>query len=92
LIHYGAISCTCAGGSWITVSLPSSGRLDIRALVVRGQPTLRTPEGEHDLTEGDVFAFLRGDAGLHQVTNRVKGERAFLSRPGPMLDYWDGED
>ena len=22
----------------------------------------------------------------------VKGERILLSRPGPMLDYWDGED
>ena len=22
----------------------------------------------------------------------VKGERVLLSRPGPMLDYWDGED
>jgi uncharacterized cupin superfamily protein len=38
-------------------------------LVVRGRPTLRTPEGEHDLTEGDVVAFPRGDAGLHQVRN-----------------------
>jgi hypothetical protein len=22
----------------------------------------------------------------------VSGERILLSRPGPMLDYWDGED
>jgi uncharacterized cupin superfamily protein len=22
----------------------------------------------------------------------VKGERILLSRPGPLLDYWDGED
>ncbi len=22
----------------------------------------------------------------------VKGERILLSRPGPVLDYWDGED
>jgi hypothetical protein len=22
----------------------------------------------------------------------VKGERIMLSRPGPQLDYWDGED
>ena len=92
-------------------------------LVVRGRPTLRTPEGEQDLREGDVVAFPRGDAGLHQVSNRTnalirvlmlstmiepdlvhypdsgkfgarnaKGERIFLSRPGPTLDYWDGED
>ena len=41
-------------------------------LVVRGQPTLRTPEGEQDLTEGDVVAFPRGDEGLHQVSNRTE--------------------
>jgi uncharacterized cupin superfamily protein len=40
-------------------------------LVVRGRPTLRTPEGEHDLSEGDVVAFPRGEAGLHQVRNRT---------------------
>lgn len=40
-------------------------------LVVRGRPTLRTHEGEHDLTEGDVVAFPRGEAGLHQVRNRT---------------------
>jgi uncharacterized cupin superfamily protein len=40
-------------------------------LVVRGRPTLRTREGEHDLTEGDVVAFPRGEAGLHQVLNRT---------------------
>jgi uncharacterized cupin superfamily protein len=91
-------------------------------LVLRGQPTLRTPAGEQDLREGDVVAFRRGDDGLHQVSNRteapirvlmlstmiapdlvhypdsgkfgarnVKGERILLSRPGPTLDYWDGE-
>ncbi len=90
---------------------------------MRGQPTLRTPEGEHELAEGDVVAFPRGDDGLHQVSNRtaasirvlmlstliapdlvsyadsgkfgardVHGERVLLSRPGPTLDYWDGED
>jgi uncharacterized cupin superfamily protein len=39
-------------------------------IVVRGRPTLRTPEGEQDLTEGDVVAFPPGEAGLHQVSNR----------------------
>ena len=38
-------------------------------LVVRGRPTLRTPEGEQELAEGDVVAFPRGDDGLHQVSN-----------------------
>jgi len=92
-------------------------------LVVRGRPTLRTPEGEQVLEEGDVVAFPRGDEGLHQIKNQtdapvrvlmlstkikpdlvhyadsgkfgarsVQGELVMLSRPGPMLDYWDGED
>jgi uncharacterized cupin superfamily protein len=39
-------------------------------LVVRGQPTLRTTDGEQELREGDVVAFPRGEAGLHQVINR----------------------
>jgi uncharacterized cupin superfamily protein len=29
-------------------------------VVLRGQPTLRTPEGEQTLAEGDVVCFLRG--------------------------------
>jgi len=92
-------------------------------LVVRGRPTLRTPDGEHELAEGDVVAFPRGEEGLHQVINRTQepirvlmlssmirpdlvhyadsgkygardadGNRVLLGRPGPTLDYWDGED
>jgi uncharacterized cupin superfamily protein len=41
-------------------------------LVVGGHPTLRTPEGEQTLNEGDVVAFRRGQDGLHQVTNRTE--------------------
>lgn len=92
-------------------------------VVLRGTPTLRTPEGEQELAEGDVVCFRRGKDGLHQVRNAtgepirvlmlstlispdlveypdsgkvgarsVAGERILLSRPGPILDYWDGED
>ena len=92
-------------------------------IVLRGRPTLRTPEGERELTEGDVVCFPRGKDGLHQLRNgtdqptrvlmlstliapdvveypdsgkvgarNVAGERILLSRPGPILDYWDGED
>jgi uncharacterized cupin superfamily protein len=92
-------------------------------LVVRGEPTLRTPEGEQALSEGDVVCFPRGKDGAHQVTNRtedpvrvlmlstlikpdiveyldtgkvgarsVAGERIMLGRPGPELDFWEGED
>jgi uncharacterized cupin superfamily protein len=41
------------------------------AIVVRGRPTLRTPEGERELREGDVAAFPRGKAGAHQILNRT---------------------
>jgi uncharacterized cupin superfamily protein len=92
-------------------------------VVLRGAPTLRTPEGEQELTEGDVACFRRGKDGFHQVRNgtdapirvlmlstlnapdlveypdsgkvgarSVAGERVLLSRPGPTLDYWDGEE
>lgn len=37
-------------------------------LVVAGRPTLRTPEGERVLEEGDVVCFPAGPAGAHQVT------------------------
>ena len=40
-------------------------------IVVRGEPTLRTPEGETTLREGDVVAFPRGEGGFHQVANRT---------------------
>jgi uncharacterized cupin superfamily protein len=38
-------------------------------IVVRGQPLLRTPEGERELHTGDVAAFPEGDAGAHTLSN-----------------------
>jgi uncharacterized cupin superfamily protein len=38
-------------------------------IVLRGRPTLRTADGEDQLTEGDVVAFRRGKEGAHQVRN-----------------------
>ena len=38
-------------------------------IVLRGEPTLRTPEGEHVLREGDVVSFPRGKDGAHQIIN-----------------------
>jgi len=40
-------------------------------IVLRGEPTLRTPEGEQMLKEGDVVAFRRGKEGAHQIVNRT---------------------
>jgi uncharacterized cupin superfamily protein len=92
-------------------------------IVLRGEPTLRTHEGERQLREGDVVAFPRGNEGAHQIRNdtdvpirvlmlstliapdiveyldsgkvgarSVAGERIMFGRPGPELDYWDGEE
>ena len=41
------------------------------AIVLRGSPTLRTVDGEQELTEGDVVAFPRGEQGAHQISNRT---------------------
>jgi uncharacterized cupin superfamily protein len=41
-------------------------------IVLGGEPTLRTPEGEQTLVEGDVVCFLRGEDGAHQVINRTE--------------------
>ncbi|MFO7572148.1 MAG: cupin domain-containing protein [Gaiellaceae bacterium] len=40
-------------------------------IVLRGSPTLRTPDGERELAEGDVVCFRRGETGAHQVSNRT---------------------
>jgi uncharacterized cupin superfamily protein len=39
-------------------------------LVLEGTPTLRDPDGEHELSEGDLVCFLEGPEGAHKVTNR----------------------
>lgn len=39
-------------------------------IVVRGRPTLRTPDGERELAEGDVVHFPAGPSGAHQLSNR----------------------
>jgi uncharacterized cupin superfamily protein len=38
-------------------------------IVLRGRPTLRTPEGERQLAEGEVVHFPVGPAGSHGVRN-----------------------
>lgn len=91
-------------------------------IVLRGEPTLRTPEGEHVLKEGDVACFPRGKHGAHQIINRtgstirvlmlssmipgeiieyldtgkilakdVNDEDIVFARPGPVVEYWEGE-
>ncbi len=38
-------------------------------VVVSGTPTLRDPEGEHDLQPGDCVLLPSGPAGAHQLSN-----------------------
>lgn len=42
-------------------------------IVLRGTPTLRSPEGERELKEGEVVHFPRGPEGGHQLRNRSDG-------------------
>jgi uncharacterized cupin superfamily protein len=40
-------------------------------VVLGGRPTLRTPDGESKLDEGDAVPFPAGRDGAHQVSNRT---------------------
>ena len=92
-------------------------------IVLGGEPTLRTPEGEQVMKEGDVVCFPRGNDGAHQIINRTDspirvlmlssmispdtveyldtqkvfatnaaGDPIMFSRPGPRVEYWEGEE
>jgi uncharacterized cupin superfamily protein len=39
-------------------------------LVLAGRPTVRDPDGEHELEPGDLVLFPEGPDGAHKVTNR----------------------
>lgn len=43
--------------------------LEEMMVVLHGEPTLRTPDGEQKLRRGDVVSFVRGPDGAHQVRN-----------------------
>jgi uncharacterized cupin superfamily protein len=47
-------------------------------IVLRGTPALRTPEGWHELAEGEVVAFPTGERGAHQIANRTQEPVRFL--------------
>jgi uncharacterized cupin superfamily protein len=47
-------------------------------VVLRGRPSLRTPEGWRELEEGEVVAFPRGERGAHQVANRGEDTVRFV--------------
>jgi uncharacterized cupin superfamily protein len=41
-------------------------------IAIAGRPTLRTPDGERELREGEVVALPIGERGAHQVVNRTE--------------------
>jgi uncharacterized cupin superfamily protein len=47
-------------------------------LVLRGRPTLRTPDGERELEPGDFGPCPKGAAGAHQVTNRTAAPALYV--------------
>ena len=62
-------------------------------IVLRGEPTLRTPEGEHVLKEGEVVCFPRGKDGAHQIINRTDSSVRVLMLSsmilGEIIEYLD---
>jgi uncharacterized cupin superfamily protein len=62
-------------------------------IVLRGEPTLRTPEGERVLKEGDVVCFPRGKDGAHQLINRTDSSVRVLMLSsmigGEIIEYLD---
>ncbi len=47
-------------------------------VALRGRPTVRTPEGERELEEGDVVHFPKGPDGAHHVLNRSTEPARYL--------------
>jgi uncharacterized cupin superfamily protein len=47
-------------------------------LVLTGTPTLRDPDGEHELVPGDLVCFPPGPEGAHRLSNRSGAVTRFL--------------
>lgn len=62
-------------------------------IVLRGRPTLRSPETERELDEGDVVHFTTGPAGAHGLYNRTAEPVRYVmagTRPTPeVVEYPD---
>jgi len=62
-------------------------------IVLRGRPTLRTPEGERELDEGAVVHFAVGPGGAHRLINRTDDPVRYVmasNRPSPeAVEYPD---
>lgn len=48
-------------------------------IVIRGRPSLRTPDGLRELDEGEAIRFALGEEGAHQILNRSPETVTFLA-------------
>jgi len=48
-------------------------------IVLSGRPTLRTPEGNRELEEGEALRFELGETGAHQIFNATDRAVTFLA-------------
>jgi uncharacterized cupin superfamily protein len=81
-------------------NLPSHAHFGIEEVIVvlRGTPTLRSPESERELAEGEAVACPPGRDGAHQLINRGDGVARFLVISSKaladlieQLEYFEGE-
>jgi len=47
--------------------------------VLRGRPTLRTPDGTRELVEGEAVRFPLGEEGAHQLRNDTEEDVTFVA-------------
>ena len=48
-------------------------------IVLSGRPTLRTPEGNRELEQGEALRFELGETGAHQIFNATDQTATFLA-------------
>jgi uncharacterized cupin superfamily protein len=78
-------------------NLPYHAHFGIEEVIVvlRGTPTLRSPDGERELAEGEVVACPLGRAGAHQLINRGEDVARFLvissKALADLIEYPDSE-
>ena len=53
--------------------------------IISGKATLKTPEGEKEVTEGDVIVFTANANGAHQLTNTSDDVLVYLDVDGPIF-------
>jgi uncharacterized cupin superfamily protein len=64
-------------------------------IVLEGRPTLRHPQGEDELEQGDVVCFPEGPEGAHKVTNRTDETAKvlmFSTRTNPAVAVYPDSD